>query len=349
MSMIPTARQLNQAFNTFNKFMKTVGGTKGGRVTSRAVSTTKSRSRTRVMTKKKKKKSATRPFSKAQYKKIRNMIRQPVMDPIKWKLIQSVQWLSTQNLCEYHSIALGDRTQLQEILQQKFQTLVKSGLIWDPTVVDFTSTQSGNSIPNVKFRVKNSYMKIRFKNNTNFGAKMHLWTAKPKKGTNEGPKGKYQIGLANEFGESAAAIPAQYRELTYWPKHSTEFNRYYSLYNHVFVDMLPGEEYVYFVRVKPYTYNNDLENNMDVQWLYRPHRTRFLFARTEGVISHDAATDTNIGIGESQIDVVYEQHYTFYRNDIQHVTEYSNDNTLEPMDTEQQYQTRDPAKEEGID
>jgi hypothetical protein len=321
------------------------------RYRSTALRLKRRRGRSYTKRRRKRKRRRTRPFSNTQYKAIKRMITHGVSDPYKEKFIRSTYWTSSENLCEYHSIHIGDRSEINSMLSDAFK-VIGQNTTGTQRIETLDLTNQDNDIPNMKVRFTKCFLKMRVKNNTSFGARLHLWKCKPRiPSKSAGPKELLIEGIDNEFGETAGTA---YKELTYWPYHSTQFRRAYILYGHKTIDLPPGAEYMDIIRVPSFTWDSDFENDSQTAetqlMAYRPHRTRFFFARTEGVVSHaQTGAASGVGIGETSLDVVYERHYSFSRRDADRVVQYYNTNSLPSLTLATQFSTHDPGEETFVE
>lgn len=254
---------------------------------------------------------------------IKSVVSNMMNDPYKERTIASTQLNSSSNQCAYTSLGVGLTANIRSILNDAFKMLVPLG----EETIDMSQVQKNLS---VKFRpIK---LKIRFKNNSSFGAKLHLWTIKDKVYTSNTPSTVLTSGLdADAGGDNGFET-----ELTWWPQSVSDFRKSYKMYKYKCVDMPPGAEATYVVHTPKFTWNDDFYNIH--QDSYYPWLSRHCLMRLEGVVSHSQANDDQIGIGSASIDIVYERHYTFQQQDAAKVTRYYNTNSLDTLTTATQFQ-----------
>lgn len=248
-------------------------------------------------------------------------------DPIKEKHIQSTQWTSSENKCSYHTLTVNNRDTIRTILNDAIRTNTATG----ESTVDYSTS----TVNNLKVKFKSTMMKIRIKNNSSFGARLHVWTVQPKRLDSTTVNSRIAAFFDDQSGDSTTSYET---ELTYWPKHASQFRMHYKMYDHKAYELAPGAECT-VVRFGPkFTWNEDYENDHSNQ--YAPYRTRHFLFRLEGVVSHDQTTTTSVGVGESALDVVYEQHWTFQVQDHTRVVNYYLANSLPSLTTDTQFQGR---------
>jgi hypothetical protein len=292
-------------------------------LTSSALST-----RARVFGKRfRKKRRKNLPFTNRQYKYLKYILRTNMSDPIKEKHIASTQWSANENQCSYHTLTVNNRDTMRTILNDAIRTQQAGG----ETIHDYSVLTTNN----LKVRFKPTKMKIRIKNNSSFGCRLHVWTVKPKRLGDSTVLSKMTDFFDDQSGDSTTSYET---ELTYWPKHASQFRMHYQMFKHKAYELPPGAECM-VVRYGPsFTWNEDYENDHSKQ--YAPYRTRHFLFRLEGVVSHDNASTSTVGVGQATVDVVYEQHWTFTVTDHTRVTNYYLSNTLPAMANDTQFQVR---------
>jgi hypothetical protein len=295
------------------------------------------RGRSYVQRKKKRRKYSRRPFSKAQFRKILRLIKNPPEEPVRRKIIASFQFTSGENQCSYHTVSVGQRA---EFLGQ-FDP--GSGGTGFTELAPTTGTQVRDDFleeTQQKFKVK-QYLKVRFKNNSQFGIKLHIWLCRAKRGTDTQPVQMLRNAMDDEDGPAVDVDLEE--EVPNWPHEATTFKKFYKLSRHKFVNLIPGGEFVWSYRCKPYVYDVDFEAENPLN--YRRHRSAFCFWKQEGVIGHDATVTSNIGITRTILDTVYEKHYSAQRYSNILAPTITVANQLEAMTEAVTFDTSDPGKE----
>jgi hypothetical protein len=254
-----------------------------------------------------------------------------MMNPFKYRCIESVKWSSSANQCAYHSLQVGGQTDTRGIIE-KTKAIVPAAGADTVALVDST-------LVNRKYVIQ-AKMKVTMRNNYSFPQKLHFWTVKPR-----GPQDNAPVTvLGNAMAKEQITDTDLETEIPYWPANASGFMKVFKLYNHRKVYLDSGGECYYYVKLPRYVINESDENIVPNG--FNAKNTRWFFCRQEGVVAHSQATTTEIGIGQASLDVVYEIHWdwTPYEQST-YVPEYTEDNLLDTMTAATTFVPEDPGEE----
>lgn len=198
-----------------------------------------------------------------------------------------------KNTCNYFSFSCGGEADFDNMMTGVQQVTI--------------NTADGTAIKTADFRLIDGSLgiksrqtkKVQFRNNSCFPLKATFYELSIKLSTSKSPVQAIFDGLLDRGITATAA-----NMLSYWPTDSPIFNEAYKIQQKEAVYMNPGDEFAMTVRTGWQIYNVDVKDHAVRHAYDKDLNTRFIMVRLEGVIVHDATTDTDVGLGPATLDQV---------------------------------------------
>jgi len=247
---------------------------------------------------------------------------------------RSTQRTSNANECSYGALDFGVHSTLDTIASTYGKQLSSTGTI---ETIDYSDTD-GHSL-----KLKgNCSAKIIVRNNSAFGAELRMYAVVPRQDTSVSISSTITSGL-DDFSLSDGGLET---DICYYPSDSKLFMSTYKIVKRVKVVLEPGASIEFHANRDLY-WSQDYKASHNLS--YPKSSYMGILFRVQGVVSHDATTNTQIGVGPTQLDVMYLGKY-----DVRGVGSYNQmehtvgTGSLGTLSTTRQYQASDPGKEDAI-
>lgn len=215
------------------------------------------------------------------------------------KNITTNQTISAVNKVAYVSTEIGSPLTYHNLLNNRYIEVGKADdLTIREEVFDLRAQKR------VFFEVSET-KKVTIRVGSKVPAKVIAYWCKPKCRTDLLPIGAITAGLDQMAGSDAGWED----EVCWYPKHSPEFRRLYTVYKTKVLNMEPGGESVLYIKNEPYRFSEDFFDQHGTAEPMWPQTSRFLLLRIQGVVGND--TSTGVGIASAQIDKVIERTLRF--------------------------------------
>lgn len=148
--------------------------------------------------------------------------------------------------------------------------------------------------------------KYWFANNTTYPAKLIVYVCMPKIDTDVVPTADIITG-ANEMAQSAAGWAT---EPFFYPGMSHTFKRKWRVVKSQSIRINPGDSTMFSVNLPLMCRMNESADDTS-SLAYLRNRSAVILTRLEGVVVHDQSTTTNVGIGETNLDVIIKESISY--------------------------------------
>lgn len=236
--------------------------------------------------------------TKAPLKKRVKQLEDKVNDNLATHVFKSeatFQSSAVSNRCGYNLGTLLGAAQFEQMLDAfPFQSTAIPGT---PATFDATSVTQP-----AEWKIK-CYTKTIMRNNYLYPCNIRCYILKPKVDTNTNPISSVTVGLTEQTSGAIYSTTAPFL----YPSDSMEFNEHWKILSSCDMKLQSGDECVV-----PYeeeiSYNQEFADSNTSTYLKK--YSRLIFVRVVGVVCHDNATSTNVGISASAIDAVIERKFT---------------------------------------
>lgn len=244
----------------------------------------------------------------------------------------TMQLTSSKNQCGYHNDAFPvlDAT-MATVASQYCKQLTSAGAI---ETISY-------DIANTNLVLRGTLKKfIQLRNNSSFSAEIHIYYLVPKQQTTVNPKTQLIDGL-DEYDLADGGLETN---ICYFPSDSKSFRQSWKILKRSGKLVLEAGASAEMVCSRKIWWSSGYSDNHSLD--YQPGFSMPILFRIQGAIAHDQSTTSNVGIGETTVDVLQRNHIDVkgvgMSNQLPH-TEAAG--SLATLTTSTQFQATDPGEE----
>lgn len=229
----------------------------------------------------------------------------PKLHWIKERHAGSQQWTSDINKCAYNEYVVGNTASIAAVMNDIIKKVVAAGAgngTWQEKTLDMYQNSDLTSV-NMRAAFKPVKNIIRLRNGTDQAMQCWIWSCSPKSHTSDTPKDLLISDLDDFYGGDSAWET----EFLWWPKDCPKLRKEYKVTLFKKYTLRPGDEVHFMYKSPRFTWDEFRIN--EIGQYYHEKMCRFLLFRTQGMVVHDQTTTSNVGLGKSVLDLVWEIHY----------------------------------------